>query len=585
MQLHRSPGLLVAVVAAAVLLPNLGGPPLWDDDEPRNAACSLVMRETGDWIVPTFNGRLRVEKPALVNWLHLAGFALAGVNETGARLGSAVLTIATCLLTWLVARDLFRPAVGTWAGVVMATCLWTGIAGRAATPDAPLAFCTTLALWIFVAASRAPKTDCLGWRNGPVRVPHRAAVGIGAALGLAVLAKGPVGLVLPLLGLGGFCWWQAALDPGRTGSRLARTTTALRDAWSGLRPGTILVVATGVALPWYALVTHRTAGEWLWGFLFVHNVGRFAAPMEGHSGSTLVYYPLAVLVGTFPWSMASALIARHAGQSVRAGEERATAVGTRLLVAWIAAWLIPFSLSGTKLPGYVWPAYPAVAGLTALFIADWIRRPAPATDGWMRWAWAFLAVSGIGLAIGLPIGLARFGASTAWLGLIGIVPFVGAAAAWHCHSLQSRRAAAISWAATACGTVGVLLAAGPTVIGHVGGARQLVARLPDGAAAGSIPMASFGAPASAVFYAGRLAAKGTVTDLADPAEAVAFAAANPGAHFIVDARYAEPFTAALPAGYEILVTAASQPTDRTLLLIGPVRPRRIATDADTPLHR
>ena len=56
------------------------------------------MLTSGDWVVPTFNGRLRVEKPALVNWLHLAGFAVAGANETGARLGSAVLTIGTCLL-------------------------------------------------------------------------------------------------------------------------------------------------------------------------------------------------------------------------------------------------------------------------------------------------------------------------------------------------------------------------------------------------------------------------------------------------------------------------------------------------------
>ena len=81
------PGLLVAVLAAVVLLPNLGGPPLLDEDEPRNAACSLAMRNSGDWVVPMFNGRLRVEKPALVNWIQLAGFTVAGVNETGARLG------------------------------------------------------------------------------------------------------------------------------------------------------------------------------------------------------------------------------------------------------------------------------------------------------------------------------------------------------------------------------------------------------------------------------------------------------------------------------------------------------------------
>ena len=165
MSITSRSGLTVAIVAALVLLPNLGGPPLWDDDEPRNAACSLAMHRTGDWVVPTFNGRLRVEKPVLVNWLHLAGFAVAGVNETGVRLASALLTIGTCLLTLHISQALFRPEVGLWAGLAMATCLWTGVSGRAATPDAPLVFCTTLALWLFVRGARIPTADGTGWRN------------------------------------------------------------------------------------------------------------------------------------------------------------------------------------------------------------------------------------------------------------------------------------------------------------------------------------------------------------------------------------------------------------------------------------
>jgi 4-amino-4-deoxy-L-arabinose transferase-like glycosyltransferase len=193
-----------ALVAALVLLPNLGGSPLWDDDEPRNAACSLAMHASGDWVVPTFNGRLRVEKPVLVNWLHLAGFAVAGVNETGARLASALLTIGSCLLTGLIAGAIFRPDVGLWSGLVMATCLWTGVSGRAATPDAPLAFCTTLALWLFVRAARVPEGDGSGWRNGPVRMSALNAAAVGVACGLGVMTKGPVGLVVPLLGLGSF---------------------------------------------------------------------------------------------------------------------------------------------------------------------------------------------------------------------------------------------------------------------------------------------------------------------------------------------------------------------------------------------
>ena len=128
----------IAMAAACTLLVNLGGPALWDDDEPKNAACSLAMLDSGDWVVPTFNGRLRVEKPPLTNWVQMAGFSLCGRNEAGARIGSAVLTIGTCLLTWRIGCGLVGSAGGFLGGLVMATCIWTAIGGRAATPDAPL---------------------------------------------------------------------------------------------------------------------------------------------------------------------------------------------------------------------------------------------------------------------------------------------------------------------------------------------------------------------------------------------------------------------------------------------------------------
>jgi len=581
MPTFRSSGLLVAAVAAVVLLPNLGGPPLWDDDEPRNAACSLAMFHGGDWIVPTFNGRLRVEKPVLVNWLHLAGFAVAGVNETGARLASALLTIGTAVLSMQIARAIFRPEAGLWAGIVMATCLWTGIAGRAATPDAALAFFTTLALWLFVRGARVAGPDGTRWRHGRVRLSPAAAGGIGVACGLAVLAKGPVGLVLPLMAIGGFASWQSAADPGLSGGRLARLVRSLPAAWAGTRPLIIGAAAAAVAGPWYVLVSLRTDGVWLRDFVLVHNVARFAAPMEGHSGSAFLYFPAVVLIGTFPWSMASALVARHAARTVSSASD--DAVGMRLAACWIAAWIVPFSLSGTKLPGYVWPAYPAIAAMVGLFVADWVRRPAPSTDRWMRVAWCLLAASGIAIGVGLPLVAARFAPGAEWLGAIGLGPVLGAAVAWACQSGASRQAAAAAWAATACGTVAVLVAVGPDCMGHAGGTRRLVAEI--GAATTAPPLASFAAPASASFYAGRVAGPRGVTPLAHPAEAAAFVTANPGGHVVVNARFEETVLANLPDDYGVLDAATSFPSSQRVLLIGPQRAVRLADDATAPSSR
>jgi 4-amino-4-deoxy-L-arabinose transferase-like glycosyltransferase len=558
---HRFAWFLVAVAAAIVVLPNLGGPPLWDDDEPRNAACSLAMWESGDWVVPTFDGRLRVEKPALVNWVHLAGFAAFGTNETGARIGSAILTILTSLLTWRIAAILFRPDVALWSGIVMATCLWTGITGRASTPDAPLAFFTTLALWAFVSGAQASHGS---WRDGPVSISPASAAVIGAACGLAMLTKGPVGLVLPLGGIALFAWWQASADPGREGPWWQRLVAGAFEAWRGVRPGLIVTMSVLVAAPWYITVSLRTAGEWPRGFFLVHNVGRFAAPMEGHSGSIL-YYLVVLLVGMFPWSMASALIGRHAAGVVRTDE--ASRAGMRLLLAWIAAWVVPFSLAGTKLPGYIWPAYPAVACCAGLFVADWIRTPARSTDLWMRWAWVFLVASGVGLGVGLPLALAEIAPGNEWVGLIGVVPLAGGIVAWACQSMSSRQAASLCWAATAAASVGLLVTIGPGVLGRDGGTRQLLADLPPEGI--RRPIVSYRAPPSTSFYGGRLTDSGRVTWLEEPGELKAFLAEHPGAPLVVDGRFAESIAAALPADYRQLRETTTLPESRHLILFGP----------------
>ncbi|HEX5104907.1 MAG TPA: hypothetical protein VFV87_13900, partial [Pirellulaceae bacterium] len=67
---------IVVLVAATVMLTNLGGPRLWDRDEPRNAGCAREMLQRGDWIVPTFNGELRAQKPVFLYWCIMAGYSV-----------------------------------------------------------------------------------------------------------------------------------------------------------------------------------------------------------------------------------------------------------------------------------------------------------------------------------------------------------------------------------------------------------------------------------------------------------------------------------------------------------------------------
>src|SRR6185436_13240979 len=85
----------VVALAAIVMLTNLGGPRLWDDDEPRNSGCAREMFLRGDWVVPTFNAELRTHKPILLYWCMLVSYHVGGANEFTARLPSALAAIGT----------------------------------------------------------------------------------------------------------------------------------------------------------------------------------------------------------------------------------------------------------------------------------------------------------------------------------------------------------------------------------------------------------------------------------------------------------------------------------------------------------
>lgn len=556
----RFHGWIVASAAALVLLVRLGGPALWDDDEPKNAACSLAMLDAGDWVVPTFNGRLRIEKPPLVNWLQIAGFAACGRNETGARIGSALLTIGTCLLTWRIGCRLLGPGTGLLGGLAMATCVWTAVGGRGSTPDAPLLFFTTLALFLFTRGIR-PDAAASAAPDSLRRLPVASAVGIGAACGAAVLAKGPVGLVLPLVAFTAFAtladWMGRPHDRPSLASRLA-----------AIRPVSILAAAVVVAAPWYAWVTLRTEGEWLRGFLLVHNLGRFTATMEGHAG-TILYYPTVIACGLYPWSIVLAAAVWHAAAVLRSPADPRR-LPLALLACWAVVWVGAFSCSGTKLPGYVWPAYPALAIATGLFLHDWSRRrltlpawcrsPELFADRVMRVAWSILAASGLAFAVGLPLAAAQVAPGGWWLGLCGAIPCAAAAVAWRCQSNRDPDRALAALAVGACLLVAALASVGAEWFGSARGPRAVVAGLGSRAADARWAYL-WNVPPSLVFYAG-----GRMQKLDAPADVAAHLAGHPLSLVVIDSRQEQLVAPELPPGCGVLCRIPTLSAAEYLLL-------------------
>lgn len=398
--------LLLVLVAGGLFLPNLGGPSLWDIDEGNNAEAAREMLESDNWRLPTFNYQLRVDKPALLYWLQIYSYRAFGVGEFAARLPSAVAASVTVLLTYELGRRLFGAAAGLLAGLTLASAVMFCAAAHFANPDALLTACTVLTFLAF-------------WQGAEGRLHFGW---LGACMGLAALAKGPVGLVLPSAVIGLFMLWTRQLGK-------------LKD----LRLLRGVLSFALVALPWYLWVGAETRFEFLRRFIGVHNVGRFLSPMEGHGGP-FYYYVLALLLGFAPWSVFLGPAGWHSWK----GKDREPA--HRFLWCWVLGYVAFFSVSRTKLPNYILPVYPAVALLTGRFLDDW-RRGLLQVPAWcLRASLVCFGLLGIGSMLGFAVagGLVPLVPARRLLpglevwSVLGMIPVVGAVLAGWCARRQLR---------------------------------------------------------------------------------------------------------------------------------------------------
>src|SRR5262245_19649499 len=162
-------------------------------DEPRYAAVAREMFLSGDYVTPRLHGAPWFEKPVLLYWGAALGYALFGVNELGARFPSALGATLCVFVTYFGGRKLWGRTVGLFAALLMASSVGFFAIARAAATDMPLTECLTTALVFFLIAQK---------EAGPAR--RRWFYAFYAALGLGVLAKGPIAALLPALSLMGF---------------------------------------------------------------------------------------------------------------------------------------------------------------------------------------------------------------------------------------------------------------------------------------------------------------------------------------------------------------------------------------------
>lgn len=355
--------LLLLVLTGGLLLFRLGAVPLLGPDEPRYARVAVEMHRAGEWVTPTLQGHPWLEKPVLYYWLAGAAFSALGETEAAARLPAVLAALVMVGATALFGARLYGASAGLHAGFILATSLLFFAYGRAATMDMLVASAMTVALGLLAL--------------GLLRIAGSLAIPVAyAAIGVATLAKGPLGFLLPGLVVFGYLM-------------VTREWPLVRRAVSPL--GIVLFLA--VAGPWYALVYAAQGQAFVDVFLLNHNLQRFTSTIHNHPGPFAYYVPV-LLGGLFPWSG----LALPALATLRPRASRADL----FVVLWLLLPLLFFSTAGSKLPGYILPCLPPLALLMGRAAARLVDGERPALPFWA----GPRAIAIVGLVLGTLVAMA-----------------------------------------------------------------------------------------------------------------------------------------------------------------------------------
>lgn len=329
---------LLAIVAVVIAIDNLGRP-LANPDEGRYSEIAREMAASGDWVTPRLNGIKYFEKPPLQYWAGALAFTVFPINEYSARLYVALAGLATLLLVGYTAGRLGGHGHGTAALVALASSPYFMALGGIVTLDMGLTLWTTLTFCAYVLAERpgAPPLSRARWM-----------LLAWAAMALAVLSKGLVGIVIPAAAIGLHC--LARMDFSPLG----------RLEWSfGI------VVFLAIAAPWFMLVSYANPG--FPEFFFIHeHFQRFVSTVHRREEPWWYFLPIFV-AGFLPWMFAlPAAIA--SGWNAPCAPR--TVAPLRLAILWALFVVGFFSLSGSKLPAYILPAFPVLALVLGRYLAE-----------------------------------------------------------------------------------------------------------------------------------------------------------------------------------------------------------------------
>ena len=411
----RRSWLLLAFVFAIIWFANLDVRKLQHPDEGRYAEIAREMVATGDYVTPRLNGIKYFEKPPLQYWLTAASFRAFELDEWTARLPSALSGFLTLVIVGYVGSVIASPVAGAYAAVALAGCVWPFGVAHMVTLDALLTFWLTLALGSFLLAQHQGVSP--GRRRAWILLAWAATAG-------GMLTKGLVALVIP------FC-------------TLVLHTLVTRDVapWKRLHvvPGLLLFLA--LSAPWFIVVSSRNPD--FARFFFIHeHFERFLTTEHRRTGAWWYFLPL-LAVGLLPWT---GFFLWDLRRSWRSASAQGTFAWVRFCLLWCAFVLVFFSASGSKLPSYILPIFPAAA----LVLGAALERATVRTLGAFAAVtaavavilWSATVLAGQRIVLALSAGSTPaplLDALTPWIMLALGVASVGNLAAWVAFRRNSER--------------------------------------------------------------------------------------------------------------------------------------------------
>lgn len=331
--------LLIILVISIIYFRGLDSPGLIAPGEPRYAEISKEMLLTNDWVIPSFNGNIHLEKPPLVYWMVAIVFKMFGVNEWSVRFIPVLAGLLSGMFVFLLAKRLYDKKTAWIAILILLSSYSWAIFSQFLLTDIIAIMFMIGSLYYFWCYRETYQT--------------RYSLLTMVFFAMAFLTRGFLGIFFPFFIIFVFVFWKR------------EWLLLYKKAWF-----LAVVLFFIIIIPWHILVELRVPG-FLYNYSINNHIGRFLGTYPPGGNESLAFFEFWGLFfgGFFPWSLLVPLIIYYL--FIVHLKQKTNKDGDDYILIWILVVAIFISISSAKLERYFLPLLPVLAiVLGRIFIQD-----------------------------------------------------------------------------------------------------------------------------------------------------------------------------------------------------------------------